>query len=71
MLLFLTKKAIGINTDKENDYLNALLNSSDEELRAMGIKLDKSSISDTDLKARYTAWKYRSRKTGEDMPASL
>ena len=71
MRLFLTKKAIGIQTDKEDTYINALILSSCEEIEATGIRLISSMISDDELIARYTAWKYRSRKTGENMPDSL
>ena len=69
--LFLTKKEIGIQTDKEDTYLNVLISSACEEIAAMGIKLKKDSYSDENLVARYAAWKYRTRKTGESMPDSL
>lgn len=71
MRLFLTKKAIGIQTDKEDTYINALILTSCEEIEATGIRLKSDRISDDELVARYAAWKYRTRKTGEKMPDSL
>ena len=72
-VLELLKTDLGISITKRDDYFTSLLDAAKGELERKGIKIDytASPVDDILLLVDYTAWTYRKRNDGLDLPMNL
>ena len=70
-LMLLTKHGIGIFSNREDQYLQALINTAMQEIEDTGIVIDGEDTSDLSLVATYATWLYAQRKNGAAMPRFL
>lgn len=67
----LVKLDMGIGSTARDYYFLMLAKACVEELNGRGARLNLCETKDLVLAADYTAWKYRHRETGEEMPENI
>lgn len=62
---------LGISTDAYDARLAQYIETAQAAIKAEGVSLDTSTLSDASLVVMYSAWLWRRRDSGEGMPRML